>query len=89
MDVEEKVGGLSQAFHHGHAEGNAGNEAAVAYIDVYIGSAGSGGLRDLSSQNVEVSRQNGRCKFDPVHKKVLSFDPVPVCRQRKRDGDGA
>jgi len=56
---------------------------------VYIGSAGSGGLRDLSSQNVEVSRQNGRCKFDPVHKKVLSFDPVPVCRQRKRDGDGA
>ena len=24
-----------------------------------------------------------------IDKNVLSFDPVPVCRQRKRDGDGA
>ena len=46
-------------------------------------------LPDLLAQNVEVSRQNGRCKFDPVHKTVLSFDPVPICRQRKRDGDEA
>ena len=73
VDIENLAGGTADGLHHGHAEGNGGDEYSVHDIDVEVGSAALFCRFDVFLEVFEIRREHGRCEDEFWFHSFFSF----------------